>query len=88
LTGLAVGLMMVGLTGVANATFFSSTTDTDKLLVGNGTTSWSQAMPGDFQVPYHKILDASLTVYASWVDGNNDLISAKGVALGSLQNES
>lgn len=88
LAGLAVGAMMVGMTGVANATFFTSTTDLNRLVAGNGTTSWTQAMPGDFQVPYDIITDAKLTVHASFVDGNNDTINVEGIAIGRLQNQS
>ncbi len=88
LTGLAVGTIMVASSGVANATFFSSTVDLNKVLSGHGTYSWSQAMPDDFQVPYDKIENATLTVYASWVDGNNDFISFNNQQLGMLQSES
>jgi hypothetical protein len=93
LTGLAVGTIIVGLAGVANAipssSTFSSTVMLNKLLSGNGTFSWSQLMPEDFEVPYDIINKASLTVYASWVDGNNDFISVNGAKVpGALQSES
>lgn len=84
--GLAVGMMVLGMVGLAGATSFTSTTNVNKRVQGTGEVTWLQAMPGDFQVPYDTVQSANLSVTGFLVSGNNDQIAVNGFAEGTLQN--
>ncbi|QXE92628.1 PEP-CTERM sorting domain-containing protein [Geomonas subterranea] len=84
---LVVGLSMVCAVGTAGATSFTSTTDVDRWVIGNGTLTWAQAMPSDFEMPYDTINSATLKIYSNFVDGNNDMVSVENTFVGNLKND-
>lgn len=87
LAGLAAGLMMVGMVGTASAIPYTETVNLNRLLGGTGTSKWTHAMPGDFQIPYDTITSATLTIYSNYVDKSNDKITVENTYVGALTNE-
>ncbi|MBJ6799787.1 PEP-CTERM sorting domain-containing protein [Geomonas sp. Red259] len=85
--GILTAALMLGATGIAGATFYTSTTDLDKILTGAGTLSWQQDMPGDFEMPYDTVNSAKLTIYSNFVNGGNDAVQVESNILGILKND-
>lgn len=83
----AVVLMMVGMVGSASAISITSTTELDRWIWGTGTTAWTMAMPGDFEIPYDIVNSANLTIYSNYVNGNNDIVTVVNTAVGYLNKD-
>lgn len=67
ITSLIVGAALMLTAGSAWAVSYQSVTNfgfLGRTLSGTGTTTWTQAMPGDFQIPYDTINSATLTISA------------------------
>lgn len=86
-TGLTVFLMLIGMTTVASATTWDTTTKLDRWLTGVDTTTWEMKMTTDFQIPYDQVNIALLTIYSNFVDGNNDQVTVEDKYFGTLKSE-
>ncbi len=87
LAGILTVALMLGATGIAGATFYTSTTDLDRILTGIGTLSWQQDMPSDFTMPYDTINSAHLTIYSNFVNGSNDYVQVESNFMGTLKDD-
>jgi len=64
---------------------YESTTYLNQWLSGTGTKTWSNATPANLNVPPDQVLYARLTIYSSYVDGNNDKVYIESVYKGKLE---
>ncbi|GFO65038.1 PEP-CTERM sorting domain-containing protein [Geomonas paludis] len=85
--GILTATLMLGATGIAGATVYTSTTDLDRILFGTGKISWQQEMPGDFTMPYDTVNSAKLTIYSNFVNGGNDYVQVESNFVGTLKND-
>ncbi|WP_236015234.1 PEP-CTERM sorting domain-containing protein [Geomonas anaerohicana] len=85
--GILTATLMLGATGIAGATVYTSTTDLDRILFGTGKISWQQDMPGDFTMPYDTVNSAKLTIYSNFVNGGNDYVQVESNFVGTLKND-
>jgi hypothetical protein len=87
--GLLTGLLMVFfVTGTAMAITFTNQQILNECLgfgENAGEYSWSHTTPADLQVPWDTVNSAKLEVWASLVNGTNDVISV-GTITGILSN--
>jgi len=87
---IAVAILMVGMlvfAASAMADTFSETKYLNASLWGSGTFSWTHSTPSELSVPPDTVNSATLTLWASGVDGNNDPVYVESVLQGNLQNQ-
>jgi hypothetical protein len=88
LTVVAVAVLMVfGVAGAASALEYIDNESINVWLWGSGVFSWTHETPIDFSVPPDTVNSASLEIFASFVDNNNDVILVEGSFEGILQNQ-
>jgi len=98
---IAVAILMIGMLVLAGSAmaceypncgagsvYYDGTKSLNQTLSGVSSYSWTMTTPAALSVPPDTVNWATLTIYASYVDGNNDMISVQGKAYGALQNES
>jgi hypothetical protein len=78
--------VVFGTVGTASAVPFSHTQNLGVWLSGTGTETWTHNTPADFEVPHDNVNYATLEIFASFVDGNNDTINVQGLANVTLVN--
>jgi len=87
---LAVAIIMVSMLIFATSAMAETYSDTKYLnvsLSGSGTYSWTHNTPLDLSVPPDTVNSATLTLWASGVDGNNDTVYVESILQGTLQNK-
>ncbi|MCJ8502989.1 PEP-CTERM sorting domain-containing protein [Desulfatitalea alkaliphila] len=88
LTGLAIGVSLVFLmAAVAGAAVFTETVNFDQTYWGHGTVEWGHNTPDDFAVPPDVVNSATIEIFASGLNNNNDEIVMNGQFQGYLQNQ-
>jgi hypothetical protein len=84
--------LVLGIVGYADALLFTNVQTIDKCLaegpIANIFTTdkvtYQHATPGDFEVPPDTVNSATLEILAQYVNGNNDVVTVKGSAVGNL----
>ena len=91
--GLLVSLLIVfGVVGNASAILYTDIEALNQTLGEGPITSeiWSDSYsythdtPTDFEVPWDIVNSATLSITASWVDGNDDTVDVEGTIVGTL----
>ncbi len=74
-TLLFAGLILMFSSGTVKAIVWTDTVKLGQLLCGQGTFTWTHSMPLNFEAPEDTVNSATLDIYASMVNGDNDIIN-------------